>query len=901
MSTSIGPRIGVDGYNEFKNQMDTIVSKLKTLENEAAALEKQYSGHTDSIEYLTKKSENYSKQLELQKQRLEESAKWTEKVTSYVDSKEQATSKDNLAVAKAEELQSKYNVGLQATEATLKSTNEQIDNYGKNLLESADAAEETEQRTSAVTVAIGNLISRIVEEAARLAKQMVQTGLDFNAQMESYKAGFTTLLGTEEAAGAALDKILETAKKAPTFSLEGLAEANRTLIAAGSSAEEANAQVLDLANALAAAGKGDAELARMALNLQQIANNGRAFAIDLKQFNSAGIPVWQILADYTGKTKDELSDTVITFEMLTGALKMAASEGGRYFGALDKQAATFNGQLNALKNNVRRELGQAFEGVTKVLEKTVLPTLNKLFESDESVYKLVTAIESVGAAIAVIGIEAKIAGALNSEAFAKAAAKVALYKASLDGGTISQAQFTSATSFSEIAVGLFTGTLSGAEAATWLLNTAMSALPFGLVAAGIALVVAGARKYKSAVEDVKNQNLMDFETAEEAQKHLDDLNDKLEQLESETHRTHTRDQLIEIAGLNQAIEETTEQVNSLRAAEQAAVEYTNSNEGRLNATVENAKSKISELYAAYDEAYVKAYEAAQKEFELFEYIKGVAYTSTQEMIKALDSQTLYWVNYAANLEIVRDANFGLSQELISFLSDGSKESAGYLQSIINDVNAAGGATSEGGQKIIQDINTSFSQLQNAQKEYADQTALTATDFETELNKTIEDAKNSLNELDLTEEMKTMAINDLVSFAGGMTSQSASLNAAAFTIGQNISVSLQNGINSVKVSLPTLTGGSTTVTGSGHVGEFATGLDYVPYDDFPAYLHKGEMVLTAADAAKYRSGGVTNNNSSSNSTVNNTVNVYGSEGQSTRELAREVAYEIQAMTERRERA
>ncbi|MCL2420826.1 MAG: hypothetical protein FWD03_03135 [Defluviitaleaceae bacterium] len=37
------------------------------------------------------------------------------------------------------------------------------------------------------------------------------------------------------------------------------------------------------------------------------------------------------------------------------------------------------------------------------------------------------------------------------------------------------------------------------------------------------------------------------------------------------------------------------------------------------------------------------------------------------------------------------------------------------------------------------------------------------------------------------------------------------------------------------------------------GSFATGLNFVPYDNFPAFLHKGEMVLTASQAAEYRSG------------------------------------------------
>lgn len=42
--------------------------------------------------------------------------------------------------------------------------------------------------------------------------------------------------------------------------------------------------------------------------------------------------------------------------------------------------------------------------------------------------------------------------------------------------------------------------------------------------------------------------------------------------------------------------------------------------------------------------------------------------------------------------------------------------------------------------------------------------------------------------------------------------------------------------------------------NGNAGSFATGLDYVPYDEFPAILHKGEAVLTAEEADVWRKGG-----------------------------------------------
>ena len=43
------------------------------------------------------------------------------------------------------------------------------------------------------------------------------------------------------------------------------------------------------------------------------------------------------------------------------------------------------------------------------------------------------------------------------------------------------------------------------------------------------------------------------------------------------------------------------------------------------------------------------------------------------------------------------------------------------------------------------------------------------------------------------------------------------------------------------------------SGNVSVGGYATGLNWVPYDDFPALLHRGEAVLTAAEARVWRNG------------------------------------------------
>ena len=49
------------------------------------------------------------------------------------------------------------------------------------------------------------------------------------------------------------------------------------------------------------------------------------------------------------------------------------------------------------------------------------------------------------------------------------------------------------------------------------------------------------------------------------------------------------------------------------------------------------------------------------------------------------------------------------------------------------------------------------------------------------------------------------------------------------------------------------GGNETETSFGSAGRFASGINYVPYNDFPAYLHRGETVLPAKEAEYWRSG------------------------------------------------
>ncbi|MFQ9863203.1 MAG: tape measure protein [Faecalibacterium prausnitzii] len=203
---------------------------------------------------------------------------------------------------------------------------------------------------------MAGFFSKLHSAALAAAKSLIQSGIEYNAQIESYRVGLTNMLGDAQAANEAMAAIQEDAARTP-FSVDSLTQANQLLISAGENAEYSRKVIMALGDAVSATGGGNAELSRMSANLQQIANVGKASAIDIKQFAYAGINVYQVLADYTGKTVQEVQNMTISYDLLSNALIAASEEGGRYYNAMDTQSQTMNGRVSTLKDNVSQLAG----------------------------------------------------------------------------------------------------------------------------------------------------------------------------------------------------------------------------------------------------------------------------------------------------------------------------------------------------------------------------------------------------------------------------------------------------------------------------------------------------------------------------------------------------------------
>ena len=232
---------------------------------------------------------------------------------------------------------------LKATASALRSANNGMDEFAKGAKTSGESLSGAMTKANHLSGVIQNLASA----ALSAAKGFIQSGIDYNAQIESYTVGFTNMLGSAEAAQQAIDQIQQDAARTP-FSVEALTQANQLLIGAGENATYAEKTIMALGNAVSATGGSNAELSRMAANLQQIANVGKASAVDIKQFAYAGINIYGLLADYTGKTTAEVQNMTISYDLLTQALQAASEEGGRYYGSMDTQSQTMIGRASTL-------------------------------------------------------------------------------------------------------------------------------------------------------------------------------------------------------------------------------------------------------------------------------------------------------------------------------------------------------------------------------------------------------------------------------------------------------------------------------------------------------------------------------------------------------------------------
>lgn len=388
--TDIGPKISVEGEKEYRQQMQNIIARQKEYAAELKSTTASMDENTSAEQRASSVAAVLRKQIAAKTEAISAQNLVLQKaVLKYGESSTEASKlRTSIYNTNAELLNLKGR--LHDAENGLGEFASKADNAKGSLegLASADTGSGMfDGLQSAVTKGsiAANLFSTVSGKIIEAGKQVVSTGVQYNAQLEQYQTALTNMLGSEAEAVALLDEIKQDAAKTP-FDTAGLVKANELLISTGIDAESSRRTILALGDAVSATGGGNEELSRMAQNLQQIQNAGKATSADIKQFAYAGIDVYGILADYTGKTAEEVQNMTVTYDLLSNALISAADEGGRYFNSMSTQSETLNGQWSTLKDNATQLAGLMTGDLTDGI-KTVIGQMNDLTVAAAEAYE----------------------------------------------------------------------------------------------------------------------------------------------------------------------------------------------------------------------------------------------------------------------------------------------------------------------------------------------------------------------------------------------------------------------------------------------------------------------------------------------------------------------------------
>lgn len=274
---------------------------------------------------------------------------------------------------------------------------------------------------------------------------------------------------------------------------------------------------------------------------------------------------------------------------------------------------------------------------------------------------------------------------------------------------------------------------------------------------------------------------------------IDEYKKSLEELQSayDENQQTLSDIEGEWSGVAQAVEDSQNQTVSYEEAVSAAVSTT--------------QTELDNLTAAYDKAYESARTSIEGQIGLFDTMKTSSELSISDMEKAMQSQTDYLNLYSENLK--KAAEYGLDDGLIKSLSDGSEESAGYINAIIQNIEKLGGST-EGmpaaASKFVTEFNSKFEETEKAKDTFADNVAKMETDFDEKMGEIETRMSKTVQNMEMTDEARKAAQDTIKAYCDAIRSMTGEAGSAAEAVANAAASHLK--------TAPTTTPTTTTVTG-----------------------------------------------------------------------------------------
>lgn len=255
------------------------------------------------------------------------------------------------------------------------------DEYSAFKEEAGETVEANEKMSVSLTKVLG------VIGGVTALKNFATELVNVRGQFQQLEIAFSTMLKSKEKANKLMLELVDIAAKTP-FDLQGVASSAKQMIAYGSSAENVGDELVMLGNVAAGVGSQLSEIAYLYGTLR---TQGRAYAVDIRQFAGRGIPIYEELAKVLGVTKDEVSGLVkegkVGFKEVEQAFKNMTSESGIYYNLMQEQSKSLTGQLSNLGDawdTMLNEIGKDTQGIASA----GISGLKGLIENYETVGKI---------------------------------------------------------------------------------------------------------------------------------------------------------------------------------------------------------------------------------------------------------------------------------------------------------------------------------------------------------------------------------------------------------------------------------------------------------------------------------------------------------------------------------
>lgn len=214
-----------------------------------------------------------------------------------------------------------------------------------------------------------NLLTGAIQRGIGAIYEFGKESAQAFGKMEQFQTSLTTMFhGNKEEANTLMNQLKRFALETP-FELTEIQDATKMMIAYGSTSGGVVGELKTLGDISSGVGSSLGEVAYLYGTLR---TQGRAYAMDIRQFTGRGIPIVAELAKQFKVSESQVMNLVgagkVGFPQIEKAFKSMTGEGGQFFNLMNAQSKTLLGQTSNLSDawgQLKTNIGQSQEGILK--------------------------------------------------------------------------------------------------------------------------------------------------------------------------------------------------------------------------------------------------------------------------------------------------------------------------------------------------------------------------------------------------------------------------------------------------------------------------------------------------------------------------------------------------------